>query len=369
MRIELLQSMLACHCVTFQIFEYARHFLTCCKLILNCNFSFQEGGILQVEHESRSVVIRTDHVVLPWNMLVQRIEADYVKAKAKSIRDQFPNRKIFCSLDGDEPFAGMTLKIRAFHKFVSDCPQHRQKVALIQHVLVTKHNDGGVELIAILRKMADEVNSLYGFEGEPPLVTIKTEDTLLDDRLAILAATDFLLDTSINDGLNLYPFMFYCAHTKTRTGAVIVSEFTGCSSVLTGAVKVNPWNTKAVMEAMHNVITLDDAEQSAMFTKDHSYVSTQTFDGWVHNNLVDLKAAKDNGNRKVMLNAAAGFEKGFMDSGYRALNVESVVKDYRQSKGARLIFLDNEGTLSPDRRAALRYGVNAGLTKTAMNCD
>ena len=43
-------------------------------------------------------------------------------------------------------------------------------------MLVTEHNDGGPELVEILRKMADEVNSLYGFEGEPPLVTIKTED-------------------------------------------------------------------------------------------------------------------------------------------------------------------------------------------------
>lgn len=368
MRIELMQALLSCHCLTFQIFEYARHFLTCCKFLLNCNYSFQEGGILQVEHESRSIVIRTDHVVLPYQRLLKRLDAPTVEARAASIRDKFPDRTIFAAIDGDEPFAGLTLKLRAFQTFVSDCPQHRHRVALIQHILVTKKEaDESRELISILRQMADEVNRTYCSPGAPPLVVIQTDDTDVDERLAILLATDVLLDTSINDGLNLYPFMFYCAHSKTRKGAVIVSEFTGCSSVLTGAVKVNPWNTKAVMEAMHEVMTLEKSQQAAMFTKDHSYVSTQTFDGWVTQNLQDLKAAPNGAKRQLSLEH--GFEKRFMDCGFRALNFESVVRDYRECKGARLIFLDNEGTLSPDRRAALRYGVNSGLVRTSLTCD
>merc|ERR1719478_232967 len=117
---------------------------------------------------------------------------------------------------------------------------------------------------------------------------------------------------------------------------------------------------------MHNAITLEPSEQSAMFTKDYSYVSTQTFDRWVHQNLLDLKAARAGSSRQIMLER--GFEQRFMDCGFRALNVDSVVRDYRQSKGTRLIFLDNEGTVTPDKRSVLRYGINAGLTTPHRGC-
>jgi trehalose 6-phosphate synthase/phosphatase len=386
MRIELLQSLLSCHCVTFQIFEYARHFLTCCKVLLNCNYSFQEGGVLQVEHESRSIVVRTDHVVLPYNKLLQRIDdSPKIIDRAKSIRDQYPDRTIFGAIDGDEPFAGLTLKMRAFHSFVSDCPDHRSKVAFVQHIVVTKHNDqGSADLIRIVRQMADEINAKYCRAGDPPLVTIKTEDSDTDEQLAILLATDVLLDTSINDGLNLYPFMFYCAHAKSQKGVVIVSEFTGCSNVLTGAMKINPWNTKAVVDAMNEAIMVIAPESNAFyeseaetnkrkressvrFIQDHSYVSTQTFDKWVHQNMVDLKACRH--SKSNTINMDLGFEKRFLNSGARALSMDNVVRDYRQCKGTRLIFVDNEGTISPDRRHVLRYGVNAGLNSAPMTCD
>jgi trehalose 6-phosphate synthase/phosphatase len=360
-RVELLQSMLSCNSVTFQIFEYARHFLSCSQIILQTTYSFQEGGVLQVEHDNRSIVVRADHVVLPWKSLVERLDDPYVQSRAASIRAEFGDRTIFGSLDGNEPFAGMALKLRAFRQLVADCPQHRRNIALVQHIIemqgVTAAYETGAELIEILRKMAEEINSKFGVPGDPPLISIKTADYEADDRLAVLLATDVLLDTSINDGLNLQPFMFYCAHSKDRKGIVIASEFTGCTSVLTGALKINPWNTKAVMDAMHHAITMDGGDQQAMFTKDHSYVSTQTFEVWVDNNLSDLKAAR-RGVKAISM--AAGFEKRLMESGFRALNNESVVRDYRQSK-ARLIFLDFEGTLSPDRRTRLRYGENSGL--------
>lgn len=65
------------------------------------------------------------------------------------------------------------------------------------------------------------------------------------DRLALFRAADVLLDTSANAGLNLMPFEFITAHhddSKSHS-SVIVSEFSGCSRVLLGSIRVNPWNT------------------------------------------------------------------------------------------------------------------------------
>ena len=40
--------MLNSHVVGFHVFEYARHFLTCCKRMLGLEFEFQQGGFLGV---------------------------------------------------------------------------------------------------------------------------------------------------------------------------------------------------------------------------------------------------------------------------------------------------------------------------------
>jgi len=142
--------------------------------------------------------------------------------------------------------------------------------------------------------------------------------------------------------------------------------------VLTGAVKVNPWNTKAVVEAMHDVMTWDDTEQSQAFEMDHSYVSTQRFDGWVDHNLLELKAASAGTHRQSLsgTDSIEGIPKRIIQAyEYRALNFDAVARDYRGAKGIRLFFFGNEGTLAPDRRSVLRYGVNAGLTRTATTVD
>ncbi|CAK0819574.1 unnamed protein product [Prorocentrum cordatum] len=75
MREEIVQSMLSCKVVTFQIFEYARHFISCCALLLRTTtHSFQSGGVLQIEHEGRTIVIRADHFVLPFSRFTDRLE-------------------------------------------------------------------------------------------------------------------------------------------------------------------------------------------------------------------------------------------------------------------------------------------------------
>ena len=42
MRDELLRGMLNADLVGFHIFEYARHFLTCCKRLLGLDYEFQQ---------------------------------------------------------------------------------------------------------------------------------------------------------------------------------------------------------------------------------------------------------------------------------------------------------------------------------------
>lgn len=363
-REEILLSMLSCKVVTFQVFAYARHFLSCCQYVFGTTHSFQAGGVLTVDHDGRNIVVRADHMVLPFARFLKRMESPLVLEKAKSIRAEFGSRKIFGSIDGDEPFAGLILKFRAFQQFLTDCPQHRQSVALLQHVLVDDAKAEQSELVRELRKMAEDLNRSFSGPKQPPVVKICLGALSADDRLAVLRAADVLLDTSINEGLNLHPFMFYVAHSQDQKGMTIVSEFTGSSMVLTGALKVNPWHSAAVVDVMHKAIiaiTEDEKEQSSRFAKDHSYVSTQTLFTWMSENLSELKKVQY--SAACRLSSSTGLHMQTTTTMTMQLNIDAVVRDYKQAK-VRAIFLDNEGTLAPDQRHFCLHYTEAGLGKS-----
>mmetsp|Transcript_3481 Transcript_3481/g.8101 ORF Transcript_3481/g.8101 Transcript_3481/m.8101 type:complete len:544 (+) Transcript_3481:148-1779(+) len=217
--------------------------------------------------------------------------------------------------------------------------------------------------------MADEINRSLGQDQGVPLVVVTEGDLTVDGRLAVLQAADVLLDTSINDGLNLNPFVFCCAHSTTMKGSMIVSEFCGCSSFLTGAIKVNPWDTQAVLNSMHTVSTMDDDERESRFRRDYSYVATQSLDQWVNQNLSELKQARTENEDGPLSGLGAGSQLLFMEQGFRHLSLEAVALDYRAAK-TRAIFLDVEGTLAPDRRSILRpYSAQEQVSREAQPLD
>jgi len=366
MREEILQSLLSCRVVAFQTFEYARHFLSGCQFLLSATQAFRPGGVLCVEHEGRSVVLRADHFVLPFADFVARLAGEGVRARAGELRRQFGGRLVFASVDGDEPFSGLVLKLRAFHRFLKECPQHLHQVVLLQHVLARRVGAES-EILHEIKRMAEETNQAFG--QELPLVVIAEGDLSVDGRLAVLQAADVLLDTSINDGLNLNPFVYCCAHTDDMTGSMIVSEFSGCSSFLTGAIKVNPWDTQAVVNAMHTVITMEESEREVRFRRDHSYVATQSLDKWLDQNLSELKRAREEKEDGPLSGLGAGSRLLFMERGFRHLSLEAVLCDYRAAR-ARAIFLDIEGTLAPDHRSVLRpYSAQEQVTREARPLD
>ena len=61
----------------------------------------------------------------------------------------------------------------------------------------------------------------------------------LNERVALWLAADVFLLTPIREGLNLQPLEYiYARKDLPRAGVVIVSEFSTCSSLLNGSIKV-----------------------------------------------------------------------------------------------------------------------------------
>jgi len=123
----------------------------------------------------------------------------------------------------------------------------------------------------------------------------------------------------------------YIACQQDRHGVLILSEFAGSASSLSGAYLVNPWNTHALANAMHDSITMSEDEKKARFDVLSRYVHTHTASNWGESFIKDLDRVSK---------AAAMVDKT------PKLTIEKVKEKYINAS-KRLIVLSSDGALIP----------------------
>ena len=129
-----------------------------------------------------------------------------------------------------------------------------------------------------------------------------------------------LLVSSIREGLNLNPFEYIWAREHigegVKTGSVmILSQFSGCSRVFSGSIRVNPWKIEEVADAMKVAVLMSNAERQKRHRHNLQQVKTHSIRKWARALLQDIRRARldDNaiyescgfliGQRLVKLNA------------------------------------------------------------------
>ncbi|ORM41372.1 putative trehalose synthase [Babesia sp. Xinjiang] len=342
-REPLLRSILCADLIGFQFFDYARHFLTCCKRLLGLDHSSKLGGMLGIEYNGRVVMILLSHSHIQPDLLQSMLEERRgVPELVKSFRDQWPNRFVIASLDRDVRLAGLFLKFKAFRKYLEDYPAARGKVMLVQYVCTTDTLWAcrSVEIVK-LQAMADEINAAY---GETHIIF--ESNVSLERRYALLVAADCFLDTSIRGGINMRALEYiYCRRGKSA--CAILSEFVGFSKMLLSAIRVNPWHIEKVVEALDSAMSFSFEDRVEVCRRDFEYIMSSDAVEWANHFVRELFFAR---KRPDMLHLTWGFGATYktysVPSTLQLLDKEHVLQRYHSST-RRLILLDCEGTLFP----------------------
>ena len=138
------------------------------------------------------------------------------------------------------------------------------------------------------------------------------------------------------------------ASASCRASRFVVSEFIGCSPSLSGAIKVNPWDTGAVANALYSAITMPDLEKQLRHEKHFRYISTHDVAYWSRAFVQDLdRACKDHYSKRCWgLGFGLGFRVLSLSPSFRKLSIDHIVSAYRRTN-RRAIFLDYDGTVVP----------------------
>lgn len=289
---RILQGMLHADVVGFHAFDHARHFLNAAKRILGCNYETLVGGLIGVAFQGRTVLVSMSNVSIEPRMADAALMLPSVATTKEALKAKHEGRLIIGALDIGQRLSGVTLKLLAFERLLQDYPSWHGKVVLVQRVLFpgSRKMDENVtqgEVRALVARIRNQ------FGGEViDYEEIAGSNIPMDQRLALWQASDVLMSTPIREGLNHWPMEYIFAHKAPDVpGVVIASEFSAVSSILNGALRVNPYDIQMVVSVVERALSMDMQEREGRRYRDIDFVSGSPSDKWVKNVLRDLRDA------------------------------------------------------------------------------
>lgn len=209
-REDLLRGMLNADQVGFHLFEYARHFLTCCRRLLGLNYGMipdaSGGHTLAIDTNGRHVAISSIHAGIEPPVLQQILDHPSTWQEAETIRSRFPGKTVFCAIDRLESLKGIPLKLLALERFLKRCPEWVGKIVLVQiGVSAPERGEDYNRTRKEVMELVKRINEMW-----PATIQFQecSESSMkLQQRLALMRAADVAMVTPIRDGLNLTPLV------------------------------------------------------------------------------------------------------------------------------------------------------------------
>ena len=142
-----------------------------------------------------------------------------------------------------------------------------------------------------IEEMAGRINGKYSLIDWVP-IRITTRRIPYEEMIAWFSQADICWITPLRDGLNLVA-KEYAAARKGRDGVLVLSEFTGASVLLNGAILTNPYSHKRMDEAIEEAISMSKDEQKQRMKSMSDAVEAYTVSDWAEDQLTGLEKPLD----------------------------------------------------------------------------
>jgi len=374
-REELLRAMLNSDLIGFLLFEYTRNFLTCCKRMLGLEYEFKRGGFLGVEYGGRHVMVQVSTFGISATQtraqLLKEEAAQELRPMDEALSSSPQGAKaggpvVLAGVDFLDKFKGVELKLLAWEELLNHYPKYRRGHVMVQITVASRNQMKFVKEAHTVRKdiatIAHRINSKY-----PGAVYVEEKEHFSQAaRLLLWLRARVVVYSAIREAVNAHPLEYVVARSikKLPAGVAVISEFSGFSRVLNGALVFNPWSQSQLQTALDQALGMAPAEMEARSRKDLAHIRSNTSEEWAARFLTDLKSMKKKEEEHWMAVGfgLASFRMIGMGHDFKALDTQQVLIAYRQC-AQRAILLDWGGTLMPadtgfyDMREESRYQV------------
>ncbi|GMM33096.1 trehalose-phosphatase [Saccharomycopsis crataegensis] len=266
-RSNLLEGMLGANRIAFQSYSFAKHFVSSCSRILGC----------ETTHDSITTYGRICKLeALPNGIDTSKIISDAFNEKidkrVDTIKKVYANKKIIVGRDRLDSVRGVLQKLEAFEKFLIMYPEWRDKVVLIQVSSPVADMNKAYE--KQVSEFVSYINGTYGTLHSNPVQHFQMRIDK-DEYLALLRVADLGLITTIRDGMNTTALEFVACQMNNYS-PLILSEFSGTTTVLSDAIVVNPWDSVGVAKTINDCLHMPVVQKVSLEKQLFKTVSINT---------------------------------------------------------------------------------------------
>ncbi|QLL32691.1 hypothetical protein HG536_0D02130 [Torulaspora globosa] len=362
-RKQILDGLVGANRICFQNDGFARHFVSSCKRLLESTSRKSKNalGIDQYEVGAYGGDVMVDS--LPIGVNTKKILEDAfttdIDAKVLAIKDAYEGKKIIIGRDSLDAVRGVVQKLRAFETFLAMYPEWRDKVVLIQvsSPPINRNSQQTIKLEQQVTELVNSINSKYGDLDFSPVQHYYMRIPK-DVYFSLLRVADLCLITSVRDGMNTTALEYVTVKSHTSSyncygNPLILSEFSGSSTVLKDAIIVNPWDSVAVAKRINRALKMSKEEKFTLEKKIWSEVPT--IQDWTDKFLTTLD--------DIIYRSSPSSKDNRITP---ALNRPVLLENYKQAN-RRLFLFDYDGTLTPIVRDPAAAIPSARLLSTLNN--
>ncbi len=300
-RRQIIESLLCCDVVGFHIPRYTENFARAAsclvgaqkgpKEIVNDKFIAVGSALTEpsvtpwVKHAGRKVKLLSSPVGTSPDQILKLIEDENVIASANKIKEGTKKgRKLILSASRVDYTKGNEELLLAFERLLEKRKDlHGEIVLMLACVAAATGMKIYEDTQRSIEEMAGRINGRFGLIDWVP-IRFSTRRIPYEEMVAWFSQADICWITPLRDGLNLVA-KEYAAARKNRGGVLVLSEFTGASVLLEGAILTNPYSHKRMDEAIEEAIEMNKEEQHQRMNNMTKAVEAYTVDDWANEQL------------------------------------------------------------------------------------
>lgn len=201
-RDDLLRGILAADQIGFHLFEYARHFLSCCHRLLGYSYDTNASGMISVNIDGREVAISCIHIGVDLQHVNRELnDITFTNEVNSWIEKTSPDKIIVAGIDRLERLKGIPLKLNAIDQFLDENRHYVGKITFfLVGISAFERGNDYLRTVRDIHTIVDRLNQKYKITDDAKDFLIyfeeRTESNLtLRNRLALFAASDILMIT------------------------------------------------------------------------------------------------------------------------------------------------------------------------------
>ncbi|KAJ5807769.1 Alpha-alpha-trehalose-phosphate synthase (UDP-forming) [Penicillium riverlandense] len=272
LREDICDGLLSCNLVGLHVREYVEKLLdSAAKVLPGVRRSPSD-----LHYNDRKLDVQEFPIGIAPDDFRDSLASEATQSEMRHLSREFHGKQIILGVDRLDYIKGIPQKLRAYEKLLTDHPEMREKVVLIQVAIPTRTD---VEEYKMLRKqvegMIGMINGKHGTFTYTPIRYLY-RSLNLEQLHALYAVSDVCLVSSIKDGLNMVCYEYIASQQVNRRGVLVLSQYAGAATLLPSAVLFNPYDIPRFTDAIFTALKMPQEDRQSRLDAAVKTVNTLT---------------------------------------------------------------------------------------------